>query len=234
MVNPVVGRALTNRLSLAKIRVQPANLGAVAQCNPYSALFNMTGDNLAALSAMMDNVSKFTENAKLGSETLLQLIGDASGITCLSHSLEPPTLPTWHKLATATTADNLAQCTDEQYAQDVYFMRPKILANANLPVPTAGQCVPALALVQSIDCTLNNNPIPTATFDPHFNVYSPPCIFNHMIDQAVHLTIQLLLASKLKLVNSMELPFPSQMPVTRCLITAPTIQIRSHPSLTNL
>lgn len=56
----------------------------------------MNGDNLAPLSAMMNNISKFLENAKLGSKTLLQISGDASGITCLSHSLEPPTLPTWH------------------------------------------------------------------------------------------------------------------------------------------
>lgn len=94
LFNPVVGRALTNRPSLAKIRVQPVNLGAIENCNPYSALFNMNADNLAALSAMVDNISKFTENAKLGSKTLLQISGDASGITCLSHSLEPPTLPT--------------------------------------------------------------------------------------------------------------------------------------------
>lgn len=112
LFNPVVGRALTNRPSLAKIRVTAANLGAVAACNPYSVLYNMTGDNLAALSAIMDNISKFTEHAKLGSKTLLQLSGDASGITCLSHSLEPPTLPTWHKLPSATNADNLVQRTD--------------------------------------------------------------------------------------------------------------------------
>lgn len=187
LFNPVVGRALTNRPSLAKIRVQPANLGAIAQCNPYSALFNMTGDNLAALSAMVDNISKFNEHAKLGSKTLLQLSGDASGITCLSHSLEAPTLPTWHKLPYASAHDDLVQRTDTEYAQDVYFMRPKTLANENLTVPTAAQCLPVLALVQATECTDANNPIPTASFDPHFNV---PSTFNPMTDQVVHLTTQ--------------------------------------------
>lgn len=102
LFNPVVGRALTNRSSLANIRVAAANLGPVLNCNPYSAIFNMTGDNLAHLSAMMDNISKFMETAKLGSKALLHISGDVSGISCLSHSLEPPTLPTWHKMPTAT------------------------------------------------------------------------------------------------------------------------------------
>lgn len=177
LFNPVVGRALTNRPSLAKIRVHSANLGPAAACNPYLTLFNMSGDNLPALSAMMDNISKFNENAKLGSKTLLQLSGDASGITCLSHSLEPPTLPTWHKLPVATSHDDLNPRTDEQYARDVSFMRPKTLANEALPVPTAAQCVPILALVQATPCTPENNPIATATFDPHFNVYPPAMYF---------------------------------------------------------
>lgn len=177
LFNPVVGRALTNRPSLAKIRVQPANLGLAAACNPYSTLFNMSGDNLPALSAMMDILSRFNENAKLGSKTLQQLSGDASGITCLSHSLEPPTLPTRHKLPVASSHDNLHQRTDEQYARDVSFMRPKTLANEALPVPTAAQCVPTHALVQATPCTPENNPIATATFDPHFNVYPPAMYF---------------------------------------------------------
>lgn len=62
----------------------------------------MTGDNLDDLSAMMDNISKFIESAKLGSKALLHIRGDASGISCLSQSLEPPTLPTWHKMPTTT------------------------------------------------------------------------------------------------------------------------------------
>lgn len=65
----------------------------------------------------------------------------------------------------------MIQRTDTQYAQDVYFMRPKTLANENLPVPTAAQCLPVLALAQATECTVDNNPIPTALFDPHFNVY---------------------------------------------------------------
>lgn len=91
LFNPVVGRALTNRPSLAKIRVAAANLGPVLNCNPYWAVFNMTGGNLAPLSAMMDNIYKFIESAKLGSKALLHIRGDASGISCLSYSLGPPT-----------------------------------------------------------------------------------------------------------------------------------------------
>lgn len=56
-------------------------------------------------------------------------------------------------------------------------MRPKTVANENLPVPTAAQCIATLALVQTTDCTIGNNPIPTATFDPHFNVYPPAPYF---------------------------------------------------------
>lgn len=102
LFNPVDGRALTNRPSLAKIRVAAANLGPVLNCNPYSAIFNMTGDHLAPLSAMTGNISKFIESAKQGSKALLHISGDASGISCLSLSLEPRTLPTWHKMHIAT------------------------------------------------------------------------------------------------------------------------------------
>lgn len=102
LFHPVVGRALTNRPSLPKIRVAAANLGPVLNCNPYWAMFNMTGDNLATLFAMMDNISKFIESAKQGSKALLHISGDASGISCLSHLLELRTLPAWHKMPTAT------------------------------------------------------------------------------------------------------------------------------------
>lgn len=84
LFDPVVGRTLTNRPSLAKIRVAAANLGPVLNCNPYSAIFNMTGDSLAPISAMMDNIYKFIESSKLGSKALLHICGDASGISCLS------------------------------------------------------------------------------------------------------------------------------------------------------
>lgn len=102
LFNPVVGRALTKRPLLAKIRVTAANSGPVLNCNSYSAMLNITGDSLAPLSAMMDYISKFIESAKLGSKALLHTSGDASGTSCLSHSLEPPTLPTWHNMPTAT------------------------------------------------------------------------------------------------------------------------------------
>lgn len=49
--------------------------------------------------------------------------------------------------------------------------------NKALPVPTAAQCVTILALVQATPCTLQNNPIATATFDPRFNVYPPAMYF---------------------------------------------------------
>lgn len=210
LFNPVVGRALTNRPSLAKIRVAPAQLGPVLACNPYSAMFNMNGDNLAPLSAMMNNISKFIENAKLGSKTLLQISGDASGITCLSHSLEPPTLPTWHKLPNATAADPV-QRTDEQYAFDLQFMRPKTLANENLQVPTAAQCLPLLALVVNNDCTLDNNPFPEILFDPHFNVY-PPALYFQPYDRScstLNYTVTLGLKIETGELDGVSLPIPN-------------------------
>lgn len=71
LFNPVVGRALSKRPSLAKIRVAAANLGPVLNCNPYATMFNMTGDNVAPLSAMMDNIPKFIVSAKIGSKALV-------------------------------------------------------------------------------------------------------------------------------------------------------------------
>lgn len=173
--NPVVGRALTNRPSLARIRINAPVIAQVEQVNPYAVLMGYSDANAPALSAMLSNISNYIKTANLGNKTLLQISGESSGITILSHSIEPPTLPTWHRLANAA-ADPTPR-TDEQYAADIHFMRPKVIGNQNLPVPTAAQCLPVLALAQNSNCTADNEPCPADEFDPRYNVYPPVCFF---------------------------------------------------------
>lgn len=173
--NPIVGRALTNRPTLKKLTLTPTNYNQADQINPYSLSFAYNDLNLQTILNFIDSLSDFTKVSNRGTKTVLQLSGEAAGITILSHSVEPPTLPTWHALANSVQA-TIAR-TDAQYANDISFMMEKQLGDGDLAVPTEEQCLPVLALVREQDCTLVNEPFPAEVFNPSRNVQPPVMYF---------------------------------------------------------
>lgn len=208
--NPVVGRALTNRPSLARIRTTPVVYAEVPAVNPYALLFGYSDDNTMPLTAMLENLSDFHRTSNSGKKTLLQLSGESTGITILSHSLEPPTLPTWHRLpACAGHAPN--NRTHQQFADDINFMQTKAIGQAQLPIPNAGQCLAVLALVEREDCTAANDPFPALRFSNPENVYPPVLFFQPYNKSLSTLNYTVILGFKIESaeIDGVTLPVPN-------------------------
>lgn len=208
--NPIVGRALTNRPTLKKLTVTPTAYNQADQINPYSYALAYSETNLQTLMHFIDNLSDFTKAAKRGTKTVLQLSAESSGITLLSHSLEPPTLPTWHAFDHGQV--NPVHRTDAQYAEDIHFMRPKILGEGELAVPTPDECLPILALVMTADCTANNDPFPADTFDSNRNVRPPVHYFQPYDRSSSTLNYTVILGIKIESaeLDAVAIPTPNQ------------------------
>lgn len=173
--NPIVGRSLTNRPTLKRLNITPTQFAQTNQINPYSKIFAYNDVNLQTLLNLVSNLSDFTKKSNRGSRTLLQLSGEASGITILSHSVEPPTLPTSHNKE--ASADVPIARTDQQYATDIHFLTNKIVGNQALAVPAPEACLEVLALVRTVNYTAANEPFPAETFDPSKHVFPPVLYF---------------------------------------------------------
>lgn len=181
LFNPIIGRAITNRPSLARIRVQPLAFPDAQLVNPYVLSFNYSDTNVLAMIALIENISDFFKSSKLATKTLLQIGGEAAGITILSHSVEPPTLPTWHNLPASLTQPQTFR-SDIQFAHDTHFMEQKIIGDADLHHPTAAQCNPLLALVVASNCTPDNETFPADTFQQQYTY--PPVMYFQPYDRA--------------------------------------------------
>lgn len=207
--NPIVGRALTNRPTLKKLNITSTFFNQANQINPYVLGLAYNEVNLQTLLNLIDNLSDFTYKQNKGTKTLLQLSGEAAGITIMSHSIEPPTLPTWHRFGTSEVIPDSR--TDTQYAQDIRFMEDKVLGAGALNVPTEEQCNSALTLVRNLDCTAQNEPFPAETFDASRNVYPPVLYFQPYDRSASTLNYTVTLGIKIELAefDAVVVPVPN-------------------------
>lgn len=181
LFNPIVGRALTNRPTLAKIRLTPVVIPVGGHVNPYALLLNYNQESFAGMSGFIEALSNYHQDKKTGNKSLIQVGGQASGITIMSHSLEPPTLPTWHNLNPAAALTTIR--TDANYAADIYFMQNKVLGNAVLNIPELDDFPAILVLARRADCTAANDPFPAQTFNANRDV-RPPVLYFQPYDRA--------------------------------------------------
>lgn len=208
--NPIVGRSLTNRPTLKRLTLTPTIHAQNNQINPYSLIFAYNDTNLQTILNLINNLSDFTQKSNRGKRTLLQLSGEAAGITILSHSVEPPTLPTWHQLSnSAAPTDNR---NDTQYAADINFLRPKVIGDGNLTVPTAEQCLEVLSLVRTANCTAANETFKTEIFDAHKHV-TPPVLYFQPYDRSsstLNYTVTLGIKIESAEFDGVAIPIPNQ------------------------
>lgn len=99
--NPVIGRALIQRPTLAKTRLSTPTWLLQADVDPYELLTCYSEENVEILLDILTDVSSFISTELPSSKKLGQLIGEPYGVNILYHSIWSNTLPTWHQIPPA-------------------------------------------------------------------------------------------------------------------------------------
>lgn len=133
--NPVVSRALVQRPTLAKLPIHKPNF-TDDSFNPYVYTMNMTMENIDTQSSVMQDISAFLHTEMKCNLSMSNLQFKLTDSVVLSHSIEPPTLPTWHKIASvAAEQPTRTLATDNEFATSIRFLaqRPGFTSNIAFP-----------------------------------------------------------------------------------------------------
>jgi hypothetical protein len=93
--NPLVGRALTQRPTFARLPLNTETLADDFSGNIYSTLLLASDQNIPMASRLYTAMSAFVQSDESSSPQLGSILATLSGTLILSCSIEPPTLPTW-------------------------------------------------------------------------------------------------------------------------------------------
>lgn len=123
--NPVIGRALIQRPTLAKTRLTVPE-HADYNINPYDFLLCFSDDNIELLTDILSDVSSFIVEENPSAKKLGQALDNSTGITILYHSIWSVSLPTAHLLPPPTIENQheTILLNDAAYANHVKFLVP--------------------------------------------------------------------------------------------------------------
>lgn len=133
--NPLVGRALTQRPTFARLPFVHETLELAAAGNIYTTLLLASDENLNLTTTMIDAISAFVLSDNKSAPQLGSVIATLSGTLLLSHSIEPPTMPTWTAFE-YTQEVNPNQITDRQFATDHGYLSEPTAGTAHADYPT--------------------------------------------------------------------------------------------------
>lgn len=131
---PSLGSYLEIQPTLIDIPLTTGQLEA-ENLNPYSYLLFGSQQNLIEISTFMLKISESLAVKYPDLPTLGSFLGTVSGITILSHSVEPTTLPTWHTLSANNLHGKQRSITDTQIASKLQFCVGPLTYTDKLPYP---------------------------------------------------------------------------------------------------
>lgn len=121
--NPVVSRAHLQRPSLMPLNYMPPHY-PLDHVDPYSLLTGYNYPMLNTTYKLIENVSQYLFTAGLtNNQKLAQTMNEGNEFTLLTHSIEPTTMPTWHRLekpALVAARPNIV--TASQHATYCHFL----------------------------------------------------------------------------------------------------------------
>lgn len=117
--NPVIGRALVQRPTLVKTRMQVQHYINAESVNPYDLLLCYSEANLEKILEVITDVSSFLKSEAKATKILSQTLENSTGINIMYHTIWSITLPTYHTLSPPTVTSQ--QDTDEFYRYLHFF-----------------------------------------------------------------------------------------------------------------
>jgi len=146
LFNPIVGRRLLQRPSLADVRLHRLNVNTCADINPYTYLFGYSRSNRTNLQPTLADISRYF--AETGHKLdISEFLAAVAGPTVLTHSYESVPLPTWHRLPPVPANNNNVPVheTDVTYAGRINFLVHRAAHRGALPA-----CPEQLATVANL------------------------------------------------------------------------------------
>lgn len=170
--NPVIGRALIQRPTLAKTRLQSYEYDNPQSVDPYEFLLCYSEENIEVMFDLLSDISSFISKEIPSSRKLGQLLGEPSGVNILYHSIWSFVIPTWHSLppAPASTPENTSTVTDKAYVTSIkYLSSAPIYKSSLVPPPESINAV--FYLVGKNPYDKNSPPFHYDTFDRRKHVH---------------------------------------------------------------
>lgn len=133
---PLFGYCLSERLTLIELPLHPARFPDLEHINPYVYTLLGTVQNQTNIEKFIQSINWFYSEKDPSLPTLGSFFNKVSGMVVLTHSLEGPTLPTWHSFPLpkcATTKPKLL--TDIQFAKLTHFCDARPTFSGTLKVP---------------------------------------------------------------------------------------------------
>jgi len=175
--NPIVGRALTQKPTFSRIPIHSYTVAAIDDVNPYIYALSATDDNLDVMSDFIRSASRFTKAETPSAIVLGQLLQTITGITILTHSVEPPTLPTWTHLKVSPDVIPTHNATHADFATHTKFLVPAPVLTGTIAYPTdIGTTPQALILMTDVNADPDAYPVEFLTFDGKIHV-SPQVLY---------------------------------------------------------
>lgn len=182
------------------------------QANPYTYLTLGSRHNLTQIQTMMLNISKFIDQIYPSAPTLGSFLGTVSGITILSHSIESPTLPTWHSLPTKTLPKQTKVVNDTTFANKIHFCAAPQTYDATLEFPAdPTQIETNLYLVEKKKYLPADDPVKFLTFTPKEHLHPDTLWFQPYSRGTGELNHSLVLGLKIESaeIDGLSIPIPN-------------------------
>lgn len=133
---PLFGYCLSERPTLIELPIQHARFPNLEHINPYVYTLLGTVANQPNIEKFVQSINRFYSEKDPSLPTLGSFFNKVSGMVPLAHSLEGPTLPTWHSLPPTrpcTTKPKIL--TDTQFAKLTHFCDSRPSYTGTLKVP---------------------------------------------------------------------------------------------------
>jgi hypothetical protein len=119
--NPIVGRALAQRPTFARMSFNREDLSSSPNETIYHCLLLASDENLTLSNTVVTAISSYVQSDLKSPPQLGSVIATLSGTLLLSHSIEPPTVPTW-TAATYTQNEAPDDVSDKKFVEDHKFL----------------------------------------------------------------------------------------------------------------
>jgi hypothetical protein len=169
--NPIVGRALTQKPTFGKFVIHPTTIADNASFDIYTLALLADDTNVENMSNMVNSISAFFHSHDAKSPKLGSILATLSGTLLFSHSIEPPTLPTWTATKTVTWKDTTTEHTDTQFADHIHFMvAKKAYTDKTDKADDTSKIDKSMYRLEKSTHDTDSEPVPVTLFSPKFHV----------------------------------------------------------------